>query len=110
MAKWETCIFKMKLNDGGTKTACGPAYKGLCLVREKKGRWRLMHMRSGVGVTSLSGDYHAIRRISVDIANLMDWDTFTTSEDIVAVPGLDKRIDAIVRSAIGEDLMEAGNA
>lgn len=67
-------------------------------------------MKSGNGVVGLDGDYQTIRRISVDIANLVDWNGFTTREEILAVTDLGRRIDAIINSACGEDEMQAGNA
>lgn len=110
VAKWETCIFKLALDNGATKIVCAPAYKGLGLMKVKKGTWRLIHLISGNGLVSLEGDYFTIRKISVDIADLVDWSDLKTAEEIRAVAGIHERIEAIIRSWMGEDKMEAGHA
>lgn len=85
----------------------GPAYRGLALLRVETGVWSLTHMKSGLRITQVEGDYTTAKRFCEAIADLTDWDAINSTEDAVAIPGLLARMRGIFE-LFGSD--EAGHA
>lgn len=107
MAKWVRHIFRGKRKDGTYFVMSGPAYRGLALVRIEKGMYALVHMRTGLRVITIEGEYSDVRKFGAAIADLAEWETFETPEEAIAEEGLANRIKAIASFYSFDDHNEA---
>lgn len=107
MAKWERTFFRMASQNVNRPMVSGPAYRGLALLRVETGLWSLTHMKSGMRITQIEGDYSGAKRFGEAIAELTDWDAIDTADDAAAIPGLLDRMRGVFELFSGN---EAGHA
>jgi hypothetical protein len=110
MAKWVRHFFRGTAADGSHFPMSGPAYRGLAIVRIEKAVYSLTHMKTGLRVNTVNGDYPSVRRFSEAVAELIDWDQLSSVEEIMAVEGLDGRIRAIAEFNSFQDVGEIADA
>ncbi len=109
MAKWVRYFFRGTAADGSHFPMSGPAYRGLALVRIEKGVYSLTHMKTGLRVNTLNGDYSSVRKFAEAVAELTEWDALETVDAIMAVDGLAVRIRALAEFNHFEDMGEIGD-